>query len=51
MRRKMGTEDEYEPVIKQAEDDPYAEFILETGDGREFNLDVELKHYSFFCGN
>jgi hypothetical protein len=37
---------EYEPVIKQARNDPYAEFILEMGDGREFNLDIKLKHYA-----
>jgi len=43
------TEDEYKPVIKQAEDDPYSEFILEMGDGREFDLDVELKHYASFA--
>lgn len=43
------TEDEYEPVIKQAGVDPYAGFILEMGDGREFDLDVKLKHYASFA--
>lgn len=42
-------DNDYTPTIKQADNNPRGPFILETGDGREFEVGDRVRMYSSYA--